>query len=122
MADDRYLTRRRCCVAALIATAGFTACGRATPPAPVSAIPQIAITGYVLNFVLAIAIYAVSRGDSQAAIHHMLAPDWSRFGWRGAMAGIAAVTAASQGIPDAMAASNTGLRRSRGITKRARKA
>jgi len=36
-------------------------------------------------FVLAIAIYSVSRGDSQAAIQHMLAPDWSRFGWRGAV-------------------------------------
>jgi NSS family neurotransmitter:Na+ symporter len=36
-------------------------------------------------FVLAVAIYAYSRGDSQAALHHMLAPDWSRFGWRGAI-------------------------------------
>src|SRR5690349_19950093 len=35
-------------------------------------------------FVLAVAIYAYSRGDSQAALHHLLAPDWSRFGWRGA--------------------------------------
>ncbi|MGH8442943.1 MAG: sodium-dependent transporter [Nevskiaceae bacterium] len=36
-------------------------------------------------FVLAVAVYAYTRGDSQAAFHHMLSPDWSRFGWRGAI-------------------------------------
>jgi len=36
-------------------------------------------------FVLAVVIYAWTRGDSQAAMHHMLSPDWSRFGWRGAI-------------------------------------
>ena len=36
-------------------------------------------------FMLAVAAYAWTRGDSAAAIHHMLAPDWSRFGWRGAI-------------------------------------
>jgi neurotransmitter:Na+ symporter, NSS family len=30
-------------------------------------------------------IYAYASGDTQSAIHHVLAPDWSRFGWRGAM-------------------------------------
>lgn len=34
---------------------------------------------------LGIFIYAYSSGDTQAAIHHMLAPSWERFGWRGAM-------------------------------------
>lgn len=29
--------------------------------------------------------YAYTSGDTQSAIHHLLAPDWSRFGWRGAM-------------------------------------
>jgi NSS family neurotransmitter:Na+ symporter len=36
-------------------------------------------------FTLAVAVYAYTRGDSQAALHHMLSPDWSRFGWRGAI-------------------------------------
>ncbi len=36
-------------------------------------------------FTFAVAIYAYTRGDSQAALHHMLSPDWSRFGWRGAI-------------------------------------
>ena len=36
-------------------------------------------------FVLAIVLYAYARGDAQAAMHHMLSPDWSRFGWRGAI-------------------------------------
>ncbi|MGQ0585827.1 MAG: sodium-dependent transporter [Gammaproteobacteria bacterium] len=36
-------------------------------------------------FMLAIAIYAYTRGDTHAAIQHMLAPDWSRFGWKGAL-------------------------------------
>lgn len=30
-------------------------------------------------------IYAYTAGDTQAAIHHVLTPDWSRFGWRGAL-------------------------------------
>lgn len=36
-------------------------------------------------FILVVAIYAYTRGDSQAALHHMLSPDWSRFGWQGAI-------------------------------------
>lgn len=36
-------------------------------------------------FMLAVAVYSYTRGDSQAAVHHMLTPDWSRFGWRGAI-------------------------------------
>jgi len=36
-------------------------------------------------FMLGVAIYALSRGDSQAALQHLLTPDWSRFGWRGAV-------------------------------------
>ena len=36
-------------------------------------------------FTLAVALYAYTRGDTQAALHHMLSPDWSRFGWRGAI-------------------------------------
>ena len=36
-------------------------------------------------FIVAVAIYSWTRGDSDAAIHHMLSPDWSRFGWRGAI-------------------------------------
>ena len=36
-------------------------------------------------FMLGVAIYAFTRGDSQAALQHMLAPDWERFGWRGAV-------------------------------------
>jgi NSS family neurotransmitter:Na+ symporter len=38
-----------------------------------------------LALMLGVFIYAYSKGDTQAAIHHMLAPDWARFGWRGAM-------------------------------------
>ena len=34
---------------------------------------------------LAVFAYAYSEGDSQAAIHHMLAPSLERFGWRGAL-------------------------------------
>jgi NSS family neurotransmitter:Na+ symporter len=34
---------------------------------------------------LGLFIYSYTEGDTQAAIHHMLAPDWSRFGWRGAL-------------------------------------
>jgi NSS family neurotransmitter:Na+ symporter len=34
---------------------------------------------------LGVFAYAYTVGDTQAAIHHMLAPDWSRFGWRGAI-------------------------------------
>ncbi|HUR40821.1 MAG TPA: sodium-dependent transporter [Verrucomicrobiae bacterium] len=30
-------------------------------------------------------IFAYGSGDTQAAIHHMLTPQWSRFGWRGMM-------------------------------------
>lgn len=30
-------------------------------------------------------VYAYTSGDTQSAVHHMLAPDWSRFGWRGAL-------------------------------------
>lgn len=37
------------------------------------------------TFVIAVAAYAWTRGDSSAAMHHMLSPDWSRFGWRGAI-------------------------------------
>jgi NSS family neurotransmitter:Na+ symporter len=36
-------------------------------------------------FMLGVAIYAFTRGDSNAALQHMLAPDWGRFGWRGAV-------------------------------------
>ena len=36
-------------------------------------------------FMVGVAVYAWTRGDSAAAIHHMLSPDWSRFGWRGAI-------------------------------------
>jgi NSS family neurotransmitter:Na+ symporter len=36
-------------------------------------------------FMLGVAIYAFTRGDSHAALQHMLAPDWERFGWRGAV-------------------------------------
>ena len=36
------------------------------------------------TFVLGLALYAFTRGDSQAVLQHMLAPDWGRFGWRGA--------------------------------------
>lgn len=36
-------------------------------------------------FMLGVAAYAFTRGNSSAAIEHMLAPDWSRFGWRGAV-------------------------------------
>ena len=36
-------------------------------------------------FTLAVTVYAYTRGDTQAALHHMLSPDWSRFGWRGAI-------------------------------------
>jgi NSS family neurotransmitter:Na+ symporter len=36
-------------------------------------------------FMLGVAIYAFTRGDSQAALQHLLAPDWGRFGWRGAV-------------------------------------
>jgi neurotransmitter:Na+ symporter, NSS family len=34
---------------------------------------------------LGVFAYAYSAGDSQAAIHHMLAPSFERFGWRGAL-------------------------------------
>ena len=33
----------------------------------------------------AVFVYAYTSGDTQSAVHHMLAPDWSRFGWRGAL-------------------------------------
>jgi NSS family neurotransmitter:Na+ symporter len=36
-------------------------------------------------FIIGVAIYAFTRGDSHAALAHMLAPDWERFGWRGAV-------------------------------------
>jgi len=36
-------------------------------------------------FMLVVAIYAYTRGDSQAAMHHMLSPNWGRFGWQGAI-------------------------------------
>lgn len=36
-------------------------------------------------FMIAVAAYAWTRGDSAAAIHHMLSPDWERFGWSGAI-------------------------------------
>jgi neurotransmitter:Na+ symporter, NSS family len=36
-------------------------------------------------FIIGVAAFSWSRGDSAAAIHHMLAPDWSHFGWRGAI-------------------------------------
>ena len=38
-----------------------------------------------LALMLGVFIYAYASGDTQSAIHHVLAPDWSRFGWRGAM-------------------------------------
>lgn len=34
---------------------------------------------------LGVFLYAYTSGDTQAAIHHVFAPDWSRFGWRGAI-------------------------------------
>ncbi len=34
---------------------------------------------------LVIFVYACFDGDSQGAFNHMLAPDWSHFGWRGAL-------------------------------------
>jgi neurotransmitter:Na+ symporter, NSS family len=34
---------------------------------------------------LGLFVYSYTTGDTQAAIHHMLAPNWSRFGWRGAI-------------------------------------
>lgn len=34
---------------------------------------------------LGVFTYAYTSGDTQAAIHHVFAPDWSRFGWRGAI-------------------------------------
>ena len=36
-------------------------------------------------FMLGVAIYSFTAGDTQAALHHMLSPDWGRFGWRGAI-------------------------------------
>jgi NSS family neurotransmitter:Na+ symporter len=30
-------------------------------------------------------VYAYTAGDTQSAVLHMLAPNWSRFGWRGAL-------------------------------------
>lgn len=38
-----------------------------------------------LVLVMGLFLYAYSAGNGQAVIAHMLAPDWSRFGWRGAM-------------------------------------
>jgi NSS family neurotransmitter:Na+ symporter len=38
-----------------------------------------------LLLMLSLFIYAYTEGHGQAAIAHMLAPDWSRFGWRGAL-------------------------------------
>jgi neurotransmitter:Na+ symporter, NSS family len=38
---------------------------------------------FVLMF--GVFLYAYTSGDTQAAIHHLFAPDWSRFGWRGAL-------------------------------------
>lgn len=38
-----------------------------------------------LLLVLALFIHAYTAGHGQAAIEHMLAPSWSRFGWRGAL-------------------------------------
>ena len=35
--------------------------------------------------VLAVFLYAGVNGDSSGAFHHLFAPDWSRFGWRGAL-------------------------------------
>lgn len=42
------------------------------------------VPGTIL-LVLGIFVYACFTGDSAAAFNHMLAPDWSHFGWRGAM-------------------------------------
>jgi NSS family neurotransmitter:Na+ symporter len=36
-------------------------------------------------FMLAVGIYSFAKGDTSSAMHHMLSPDWSRFGWRGAI-------------------------------------
>jgi neurotransmitter:Na+ symporter, NSS family len=38
-----------------------------------------------LVLMLGVFLYAYTSGDTQAAIHHVFAPDWSRFGWRGAL-------------------------------------
>jgi len=38
-----------------------------------------------LVLILSVFAYAYTEGDGKAAVLHVLTPDWSRFGWRGAL-------------------------------------